>query len=222
MENRYLKNLIAIACADGVIDNKEMDLLESAALEAGIPSKELQNLLKDCSAYVPEIPDNREEREHHLIKMINMATADGDFSQKEFELCNMIAEKLEYQGFSHALRKSMNKHYLKNLVALACADGNIDDSEMKILKEAARDAGLNEADLEHLIETRDDYRHFIPESEEERETQLAQMISLAIADGEFTVEEYQLCKVVAERLGFSEEELKMIIKLSFKGTVSLE
>lgn len=213
-----MKNLIAVACADGVIEDTEMLILQESARDAGLNSDELDDLLKNALNYVPEIPEEKTERESHLIKMITLATSDGNFSQEEFELCKLIAEKMEYPGLSQVLKSTMNHHYLKNLVAIACADGVVEPSEMAILKEAAEDVGISESELEILIEHSDTFKHLIPESEEDREMQLAQMISLAIADGEFSIEEYNLCKVVAERLGFTEKELKMIIRLSFKGS----
>jgi hypothetical protein len=71
-----------------------------------------------------------------------------------------------------------------------------------------------------MIDTADEYKYYIPESYEDRETQLIQMLTMAIADGEFSEDEYSLCKMVAEKLDFTEKELQLIIKLSFKGNVS--
>ena len=37
--------------------------------------------------------------------------------------------------------------------------------------------------------------------------------------GEFSEDEYNMCKSVAEKLDFTERELQLIIKLSFKGEI---
>jgi len=219
---KHLKNLIALAYADGSIEESEMNLLKHSAQEMGIEESLLNQWVENADEILVDIPDDDEQREDHLISMISMAAADGYFSQDEYDLCKMISEKLGYDGLGRALKKSMNRSNLKNLVALACADGVVDDSEMEVLLESAEKAGVSEEELNDWIENSASFVHVIPEQEEDRETQLIQMLSLAIADGEFSQSEYELCKTVAGRLGFSEEELRLIIKLSFSGEINFE
>jgi uncharacterized tellurite resistance protein B-like protein len=133
-----------------------------------------------------------------------------------------MAEKLPYDGLRMAIDKRMNRSYLKNLVALACSDGKVDDNEMEVLVDAAEKAGVSEADLHQMLDTVEEYKYYIPESYEDREMQLIQMLSLAIADGEFSESEYDLCKMVAAKLDFSERELNLIIKLSFRGKMEFQ
>ena len=215
----HIKNLIVLACADGIIEDSELDLLTEKAKEVNISLNDLENWLNNANELALEIPQSDRERERHLINMINMSTSDGYFSQEEYELCKMIAEKLPYKGLNHALTFNMNLSHLKNLVALACSDGKVEEAEMKLLQEAAVNSGVSEEELAKLIERGNEFQYLIPESEEDRETQLIQMLSLAIADGEFSEDEYDLCKMVAEKLGFTEAELELIIRLSFKGEV---
>lgn len=216
----HIKNLIVLACADGVIEDSELDLLAEKAKEVNISMNDLETWLNNANELVLDIPKNDRERERHLINMINMSTSDGYFSQEEYNLCRMIAEKLPYSGLNHALTFNMNLSHLKNLVALACSDGKVEEAELKVLREAAANSGVSEGELQKLIERGNDFQYLIPESEDDRETQLVQMLSLAIADGEFSEDEYDLCKMVAEKLGFTEEELDLIIRLSFKGEVN--
>ncbi len=216
-KTRHLKNLIALAYADGVLEESELKILTHAAEHLGIPQEKLQGWLDKADEIVIKVPEDNAEREQHLIDMISLATADGYFSQDEYDLCKLMAEKLHYDGLMEALNRCMNRSNLKNLVALACADGHVDESEKKVLKEAAEAAGLTNEELEEWIAKGNEFIHVIPEREEDRETQLIQMLSLAIADGEFSDDEYELCKTVAGRLGFSENELNLIIRLSFKG-----
>lgn len=216
----HIKNLIVLACADGVIEDTELDILTEKAREVNIPINDLETWLNNANELALDIPKNDRERERHLINMINMSTSDGYFSQEEYDLCRMIAEKLPYAGLNHALTFNMNLSHLKNLVALACSDGKVDESELSVLKEAANNAGVSEGELNKLIERGNDFQYLIPESEEDRETQLIQMLSLAIADGEFSEDEYELCQMVAQKLGFTDDELELIIRLSFKGEIS--
>lgn len=223
MDNKtHLKNLIVLAYSDGVIEESEMKLLKHSAEELGVPEKELNEWVANADKILLDIPNTDEEREKHLIGMISMAAADGYFSQDEYDLCKKISDKLGYDGLGQTLKMCMNRSNLKNLVALACADGIVDDSEMEVLQDVAENAGVSEDELKDWIKRGDEFIHVIPEKEEDRETQLIQMLSLAIADGEFSESEYELCKTVAGRLGFTETELKLIIKLSFSGSQSFE
>lgn len=217
MNHTYIKNLVILSYADGVLSELEQELLREKAGEIGIGPQELNNWVENAADLVFELPGTSEEREHQLINMIDMSNVDGEFSQEEYDLCLLMAEKLPYSGLSQALTRRMNRANLKNLVALACSDGKLDDSEMSILQEAAGSIGVSDEELEELIEYSKEFRYLIPESYEDRETQLIQMLTLAIADGQFSLDEYNLCKMVAEKLDFSERELQLIIKLCFRG-----
>ena len=218
----HLKNLVVLAYSDGVLEDEELENLRNAATELGVDQSQLDEWLADADNIVMSMPTNDVEREKQLISMIRMATSDGFFSQDEYDLCLGIAEKLGYNGLGEALNMCMGESNLKNLIALASADGNVDESELAVIKDAAKLANVSDEKLEEFLKVGSDFIHVIPEREEDRETQLIQMLSLAIADGEFTADEYELCRTVAERLGFSQAELDMIIKLSFKGDIQLE
>jgi uncharacterized tellurite resistance protein B-like protein len=215
----HIKNLVALAQVDGHIDEQEIDLLHELAGELGINEAEVNHWLEYAEEIVLSIPVSMQERERHLINMITLSNADGHFSNAEFEFCQLMADKLPYSGLGEALSKRMNATYLKNLIALASADGKIDESELNIIREAAENIGIGEDELAEWIEDSPNYTYFIPEDYEDRETQLIQMLTLAIADGEFSEDEYNMCKSVAEKLDFTERELQLIIKLSFKGEI---
>jgi tellurite resistance protein len=219
---QHIQNLVVLAHIDGVIDQDELNLLRELAEEIGISAEELNHWLENANELVLKIPSSNKEREEHLINMINLSNSDGHFSHAEYELCLLVSEKLPFNGLRQAISKRMNRSYLKNLVALASSDGKIDQSEMDVLKDAALKAEVPEDELKHMIDTVSEYRYYIPESYDDRETQLIQMISLAIADGEFSENEYNLCKMVAEKLDFTERELNMIIKLSFGGKMEFK
>jgi uncharacterized tellurite resistance protein B-like protein len=218
----HLKNLLVLAFSDGVLEDSEIKNLRNAAKEFGISNEQLDEWIADIDNLVLSIPKDDKEREKQLINMIRLSTADGFFAQDEYELCLRISEKLGYDGLSEALNGCMNQSNVKNLIALASADGNIDDSELAIIKDAAISAGVSDELLEEWLKIGADFIHVVPERDEDRETQLIQMLSLAIADGEFTADEYRLCKTVAERLGFTQQELDMIIRLSFRGEINLD
>ena len=219
---KHIQNLVVLANVDGVIEPEELEVLRELAEDIGIERSELDYWLENAETLVLNIPESDKEREKHLIDMINLSNSDGHFSQSEFEICQLVAEKLPYNGLIQAINKRMNRSYLKNLVALAASDGRIDPSEMELLRDAAGKAGVEENELAEMLDSAREFGYYIPESYEDRETQLIQMISMAIADGEFSESEYELCKMVAEKLDFTERELNLIIKLSFRGKMEFE
>ncbi|MEM1405807.1 MAG: hypothetical protein AAGG59_03450 [Bacteroidota bacterium] len=220
--SEHLKNLVVLAFSDGNIDEGELKILKHAAEEAGISESELNSWIENAENIILSIPENDLDRENHLIDMIGMATADDTFTQDEYDLCMTISEKLGYDGLGAALSRKMSESNLKNLIALASADGHVDEKELEVIKDAAKSAGFTDEKLQDWLKKGSEFVHVIPEREEDRETQLIQMLSLAIADGEFSADEYALCKTVAERLGFTKQELDMIIKLSFRGEMKID
>ena len=217
MNHSYIKNLVILAYADGVLSESEQEMLSEKSSEIGIEPHVLQEWIDNAQNLIFEMPETPEERERQLINMIDVSNADGKFSQTEYDLCLLMAEKLPYSGLYMALSRRMNRAHLKNLVALACSDGSLDDSERIILEEAADSIDVSSTELEEMIAHGKQFEYLIPESYDDRETQLIQMLTLAIADGQFSKDEYNLCKMVAEKLDFSERELQLIIKLCFRG-----
>jgi uncharacterized tellurite resistance protein B-like protein len=222
MSKEYIKNLIVVACTDGVLTEEEMIMLIQKSGEIGISETELQEWIDKAEELILHFPEDMQDRERILIEMINVSNADGDFSQDEYDLCQIMAEKLPYSGLTQALSLRMNRSHLKNLVALACSDGTLDHSELLVLQEAAASIEVSSEELNELIAHSKEFQYLIPESYDDRETQLIQMLTLAIADGEFSQDEYNLCKMVAEKLDFSERELQLIIRLCFKGQQEFE
>lgn len=107
------------------------------------------------------------------------------------------------------------KEYFKNLVAIANADGEIGEDERTMLMEKGQGIGLSQDEISNIINNAHEIQHQIPEDDDDKEEQITNMLDIAMADGEFSPEEYQLCLRVANRLGYSDQELQQIIKLFF-------
>lgn len=101
--------------------------------------------------------------------------------------------------------------HFRNLISLSAADGKIENVERVALSKIAFEWGIPLDRLNIMINKANEYIYLIPQNMHERENQLDQMISLAKADGEFAPAELALIKMVAEKLGFSNEELDQII-----------
>src|SRR5882724_861089 len=95
----HFRNLVSLSVADGKIEETERVALSKIAYERGIPMDRMNVMLSKAREYQFLIPQNMIDREKQLEEMIAFAKVDGEFSESEFELISVVAEKL---GFSKA------------------------------------------------------------------------------------------------------------------------
>jgi uncharacterized tellurite resistance protein B-like protein len=101
--------------------------------------------------------------------------------------------------------------HFRNLVSLSAADGKIEDVERVALSKIAYNHGIPLDRLTVMLKKASEYVYLIPQNNEDRERQLQEMIGLAWVDGEFAPAEHDLIRMVASKLGFSDEASEKII-----------
>lgn len=106
--------------------------------------------------------------------------------------------------------------HFRNLISLSVADGKIEETEKIALAKIAYERGIPHDRMNVMLKHAAEYIYLIPQNMIEREKQLEEMIEFAHVDGEFATAEYELIKMVAEKLGFSLEELTKFIKAANK------
>ena len=102
--------------------------------------------------------------------------------------------------------------HFRNLVSLSAADGKIEEIERITLAKIAFDRGIPLDRLNVMFTKASEYVYLIPQNQREREVQLDEMIELALVDGDFAKAELDLIMMVGNKLGFTDPELKKIIK----------
>ncbi len=102
--------------------------------------------------------------------------------------------------------------HFRNLVSLSSVDGKIDDTERVALTKIAFEQGIPLDRLNIMLSRADEYAYLIPQNNKDRVTQLDEMIDLALVDGVMAPAELELITMVAEKLGFSKEELTEILE----------
>ena len=102
--------------------------------------------------------------------------------------------------------------HFRNLVSLSVADGKIEESERVALAKIAFERGIPIDRMQVMIKHASEYIFLIPQNTIEREKQLTEMIDFANVDGDFAIAEYDLIQTVAEKLGFTKQELDSFIK----------
>ena len=109
-------------------------------------------------------------------------------------------------------RESREKlSHLKNLVAVAFADGKLEDNEMAALATVMARDGLTPSDLERCIKKPQGIKFLPPETPVQRVVYLKDMVLLMMCDGNIDDKELALCKVTAIALGFKHEVIDAMI-----------
>jgi uncharacterized tellurite resistance protein B-like protein len=104
--------------------------------------------------------------------------------------------------------------HFRNLVSLSVVDGTIEDAERIALSKIAFEQGIPMERMNVMLNRASEYIHIIPQNTVDREKQLDEMIHFASVDGKFCKAELDLITTVAEKLGFTKEELESHIKAS--------
>lgn len=104
--------------------------------------------------------------------------------------------------------------HFKNLVAVAIVDGFLDEDEREFLEEQAAEYGLQTEEVADIINSADQLEFIIPEREEDKEEQLADIVFLTMIDGEIEEKEYELCLNIAKRLELKKSDLDEVIALT--------
>jgi uncharacterized membrane protein YebE (DUF533 family) len=106
--------------------------------------------------------------------------------------------------------------HFKNMVAVAFSDGYFDEVESDFLAHKAKEFGLPEEIIDSIIEEASKLPFIVPENQIDRENQLADIVYIAIIDGEIRIQEYKLCLNIAEKLGFDKSYVDEVINLTIK------
>jgi len=107
--------------------------------------------------------------------------------------------------------KKKRLSHIRNLIALACADGSLDKSEMDLIFKIGVRAGLSPDELHRIFERPDSIAFYPPDSYRERIEQLYDMVMVMMVDGEFHKNEIALCKLTAIKLGFRHQVIDKIV-----------
>ena len=102
--------------------------------------------------------------------------------------------------------------HFSNLISLSVADGKVEETERVALSKIAYERGIPLDRMNFMLSKATEYIYVIPQNLIEKEKQLEEMIEFAKVDGVFCKAELELIHVVAERLGFSKEEVDHFIR----------
>jgi len=103
----HFKNLIALGFSNNGFNSDEIKFLLAKAKDAGLSMEMVDNWMNNASTYTFQIPQNSEEREEYLADLVHLAMIDGKVHEKEYRMCEKLADKLE-----------LNAEYLDKIINL--------------------------------------------------------------------------------------------------------
>jgi uncharacterized tellurite resistance protein B-like protein len=98
--------------------------------------------------------------------------------------------------------------YLSALIALARADGEVDKSEVDLIKDIAFEKGWTSADIE-LAFLQEDYepKEYFDWTFEEKSSFFHDLVHLMKIDGKIYNQELAFVSILAEKLGYNDRDL---------------
>ena len=108
-------------------------------------------------------------------------------------------------------KQEINLTHFKDLVAMAAADGKLDEKEKKFLSDKATEYGLPADEVKAIFENSNNLQFSGYKDVENKEGHLADIVFMAMIDGELKKEEYGLCLQIAEKMELSKQDVDRII-----------
>ncbi len=113
--------------------------------------------------------------------------------------------------FFSSKNKRAKLSHLKALVALSMADGKVQKSELVAIAAICSREGLNEDDLQKCLNNPDSVDFVPPTDDNTRLRYLKDMVLLMMSDGDIDKNEYVVCKLTAEALGYKHEIINAML-----------
>ena len=110
--------------------------------------------------------------------------------------------------------RNIKLEHFQNLVSVAYADGHFEDEEKEFLEERAEELGLPAEDVSRILKNPNELEFIVPDSLDDREEQLADVVFMSMVDGDIEDKEYELCLNIAQRLELHKSDLDEVIALT--------
>ena len=118
--------------------------------------------------------------------------------------------------------KASAKSHMRNLIEIAAADGQFATEEQRLLQYAALRNNISEAELAKIQADASKVRFRVPRNEEDKFTQLYDLVHMMTIDQQIHDEELRLCEIFAIKFGYRKEvvrEMIAVIRESIKDWV---
>lgn len=109
-------------------------------------------------------------------------------------------------------RQKEKLSHLKSLVALACADSRIDQSEHEMIRIVMEREGLTQDDYNRCLHDPESIELTPPLLDDMKQLYLTDMVILMMADSYYDDTEIELCRQTAEMLDLPAEKMYTVVE----------
>jgi uncharacterized membrane protein YebE (DUF533 family) len=122
-------------------------------------------------------------------------------------------------GFFEHQYLSYKKNHIKNLLALAKADGFMHEKEEKMLFKIGKRYGLKERQIKELVDSKEKFQINVPDNHKDKMNVLYDLMLMVYADGVVEKSEIAFCEDVVKKFGMRKEVVAWLLNEVFeKGT----
>lgn len=121
-------------------------------------------------------------------------------------------------GFFEHQYLSYKKNHIKNLLALAKADGHIHEKEIELLFRIGKRYGLKDWQIQELIDSNEKFKVIVPDNHNDKMNLLYDLILMVYADDVVEDTEIAFCEDAVRRFGMKKELVTWLLDQFKKGT----
>ncbi|MDQ2657816.1 MAG: TerB family tellurite resistance protein [Bacteroidota bacterium] len=122
-------------------------------------------------------------------------------------------------GFFEHQYLSFKKNHIRNLVALARADGSLDPREEELLFRIGRRLGLKDRQVQRILETNESHVVAVPDNHNDRMNLIYDLLLMVHADEKVQANEVSFVEDAVRKLGMKKEMVSWLLDIfEKKGT----
>jgi uncharacterized tellurite resistance protein B-like protein len=121
--------------------------------------------------------------------------------------------------FEHQ-RTSFKRNYIRNLIALASSDGDLDLEERMLIQAIGQRRGLKEWQISELLQEKEKHEFFVPDTIGNRMNLLYDLMQIVYADGKVTRHEITFVTNIIKALKLENEIVQDLLNLFESNTPS--
>ncbi len=119
---------------------------------------------------------------------------------------------MDWFGGSESQSSKEKKGAVMNAVCVMLSDGHVDPREYELLKRILARVNMNEAEMKDMIAHPEKIQFTVPQSQDERQMQLIDIVFMMMADGKIDTREMKIVLQFASMLGFTPQTVADLVK----------
>ncbi|MCA4895912.1 MAG: TerB family tellurite resistance protein [Cytophagales bacterium] len=114
-------------------------------------------------------------------------------------------------GFFENQYLSYKKDHIKNLLALAKADGHVHEKEEAVIYKIGKRYGLKDRQVKAILDSNEKFKINVPDNHHDKMNVLYDLMLIVFADGVVEKKEVAFCEDVAKQFSLKKEVVKWLL-----------